>query len=52
MLLDCGLEQYADQARAHYDGYRFGGSEIWCPWDLVNFCDETLRTGEICLGNF
>lgn len=52
MLADCGLEQYADQAKAHYDGYRFGGSEIWCPWDLVNFCDETLRAGQICLGNF
>lgn len=31
-----------------YDGYRFGGVEVYCPWDVINFCsdrrtDETLK---------
>lgn len=21
-----------------YDGYRFGSHEIYCPWDVINFC--------------
>lgn len=21
-----------------YDGYRFAGREIYCPWDVINFC--------------
>lgn len=29
------LDQY-DSLKKWYDGYRFGGSEIYCPWDVVN----------------
>ncbi len=21
------------------DGYRFGGAEVYCPWDVLNYCD-------------
>ena len=21
-----------------YDGYRFGNEEIYCPWDVINYC--------------
>lgn len=23
-----------------YDGYRFGNVEVYCPWDVINYCDE------------
>lgn len=27
-----------------YDGYRFGETEIYCPWDVINQCDKFLET--------
>lgn len=32
-------ERYAD-VKAWYDGYRFGNVEVYCPWDVISFCDE------------
>lgn len=29
-----------------YDGYRFGSLNIYCPWDVVNYCDG-LRDGSV-----
>lgn len=23
-----------------YDGYQFGGVEVYCPWDVINYCDK------------
>ncbi len=23
-----------------YDGYRFGNVDVYCPWDVISFCDE------------
>lgn len=23
-----------------YDGYRFGETSVYCPWDVINYCDE------------
>ena len=28
--------------RDWYDGYRFGDTEVYCPWDVINCCDELL----------
>ena len=28
-----------------YDGYRFGKTDVYCPWDVINFCDD-LRADE------
>lgn len=28
-----------------YDGYRFGNLEIYCPWDVIKYCDD------LCDGN-
>lgn len=22
-----------------YDGYQFGAAEVYCPWDVINYCD-------------
>ena len=42
-LLDFyGLTSYKDVIRDWYDGYRFGNTDVYCPWDVVNYCDELL----------
>ena len=38
MLADYGLESHHAEARAWYDGYRFGGQDVYCPWDVINYC--------------
>ena len=37
-----GLSSYKDVIRGWYDGYRFGNTDIYCPWDVINYCDELL----------
>ena len=42
-LLDFyGLSVYKDTIRDWYDGYRFGDADVYCPWDVINYCDELL----------
>ena len=42
-LLECyGLSSYKDTIRDWYDGYRFGDTDVYCPWDIINYCDELL----------
>ena len=31
-----------------YDGYRFGNTEVYCPWDVLNHL-ESLRNGQISI---
>ena len=37
-----GLSSYKDVIRDWYDGYRFGDTDVYCPWDVLNYCDELL----------
>ena len=37
-----GLSSYKDTIRDWYDGYRFGDADVYCPWDVINYCDELL----------
>lgn len=46
VLRDFGLTQCADGVKAHYDGYRFGQSDIYCPWDLMRFCVDNRELKE------
>ena len=40
MLAYYGLENHHDETCEWYDGYRFGGQDVYCPWDVINFCDD------------
>lgn len=42
MLKFYGLSSYKDVIRDWYDGYRFGNTDMYCPWDVINYCDELL----------
>jgi hypothetical protein len=33
-----GLSDKYSVIREWYDGYRFGDVEIYCPWDVINYC--------------
>lgn len=40
-LLDYyGLSEYYDTMREWYDGYHFGNVDVYCPWDVINYCDS------------
>ena len=39
MLADYGLEDKYDRVKEWYDGYRFGNTEVYCPWDVINYVD-------------
>ena len=36
------LVDHYDIVKEWYDGYRFGNIDVYCPWDILNYCD-TLR---------
>lgn len=42
-----GLSSRMDDVKQWYDGYRFAGSEIYCPWDVVTFADLALRSADL-----
>ena len=48
------LLEYYDLSRNYeavkewYDGYQFGNVKVYCPWDVVNYCDE-LRADDNAL---
>ena len=37
-----GLTSYKDVIRDWYDGYRFGKTNVNCPWGVIHYCDELL----------
>lgn len=39
MLAYYGLENRYDLIKKWYDGYRFGNSDVYCPWDVINYID-------------
>lgn len=34
------LQDKYDSVKAWYDGYRFGNVDVYCPWDVISYCDE------------
>ena len=40
LLSDYDLDQYYDTVKQWYDGYRFGEMDVYCPWDVISYCDE------------
>ena len=38
-----GLSDYYEEVRNNYDGYHFGTSHMYCPWDVMNFCHGNYK---------
>ena len=45
MLAYYDLEEHYETMNEWYNGYRFGKTDVYCPWDVINFCDD-LRDDE------
>ena len=37
-----GQEKCYETVKEWYDGYRFGNVDVYCPWDVINFCSDHL----------
>ena len=37
-----GQEKYYETVKEWYDGYRCGNVDVYCPWDVINFCSDHL----------
>ena len=33
------LSDHFDEIKSWYDGYRFGDTDVYCPWDVINYVD-------------
>ena len=42
MLKFYDISSHMDVIREWYDGYLFGSVNVYCPWDVINYCDELL----------
>ncbi len=43
LLADFQLDDHMEDIRKWYDGYRVGASEIYCPWDVLNYVKDLRR---------
>lgn len=39
LLAYYGLSDKYQEVKDWYDGYQFGNVEVYCPWDVLNYCD-------------
>ena len=42
MLNFYDISSHMDVIREWYAGYLFGNVNVYCPWDVINYCDELL----------
>lgn len=38
MLSYYGIKECYDIVKEWYDGYQFGETDVYCPWDVINYC--------------
>ena len=43
LLNDYGLGDFHDTVRDWYDGYQFGDTSVYCPWDVIKYVQILLR---------
>lgn len=43
MLKRFGLSAYIDHIKRWYDGYIFGDTEVFCPWDVVSYLSSLIN---------
>ena len=52
MLSYYELEEHYETMKEWYDGYRFGKTNVYCPWDAINFCDDLRADDEAYPQNY
>ena len=46
LLSDYYLESHLAETKEWYDGYHFGDTTVYCPWDVINHVDWLLEEPE------
>ena len=44
LLTYYGLESRFNDVKAWYDGYQFDSKDIYCPWDVLYFCNQAIHS--------
>ena len=44
MLKSLNQQDHYEEVKEWYDGYRFGNTDVYCLWDVVNYCADHLTT--------
>ena len=52
ILVYYGLDSHFEEVKAWYDGYRFGNADVYCPWDVVNYCEDHKENTNAELQNY
>ena len=47
-----GQDTHYETVKEWYDGYRFGNADVYCPWDVINYCDAHRRNPMLPPGNY
>ena len=52
LLQETGLSGHLDGIKKWYDGYLFGGQEVYCPWDVINHVSMLQKSEEAKPANY
>lgn len=48
LLEHYGFPEQYDTVKEWYDGYHFGNSDVYCPWDVICYVDDLCQDPEAC----
>lgn len=52
LLKTAGLELYAEPMKQWYNGYRFGKTDVYCPWDVLNYVADLQDSTDVLPENY
>ena len=52
MLHYYGQDEHYDTVKEWYDGYRFGNVDVYCPWDVINYCEDHQDNPKVSPQNY
>lgn len=52
LLHHYGQDEYYETVKEWYDGYRFGDTDVYCPWDVINFCSDHCSDSNLAPQNY
>ena len=52
ILDDYGFSERYNVVKDWYDGYQFGNIDVYCPWDVVNYCYDLRADGNARTKNY
>jgi hypothetical protein len=47
-----GHQEHYDEIKAWYNGYKFGNTAVYCPWDVINHCDNLCADSDAIPENY